>query len=99
MRANNGVSAVRAFHHSIILAAGSLSTSATGPKPARSAWTARCPAIVVLPDLPFWEATAIISIFTVLQARACGSRVRSPAHGSYANSPGIGGRIGGYLRL
>ena len=32
---------------------------ATVPKPLRSAWTARCPASVVLPEPPFWEATAI----------------------------------------
>jgi len=41
VRAKSGVSAVRAFHHSDRLPCGSVSTSATGPAPERSAWTAR----------------------------------------------------------
>ncbi len=60
VRAKSGVSAVRAFHHSDRLPCGSVSTSATGPLPARSAWTAKCPANVVFPDPPFCDATAII---------------------------------------
>ena len=60
--ANSGVSASRSFHQSAKLPWGSVSTSATGPKPARSACTAICPASVVLPEPPFCEANAITCI-------------------------------------
>ena len=54
--ANNGIttSGYRVDH--------SVSISATGPAPAASAATARCPASVVLPAPPFWLASTIVFI-------------------------------------
>src|SRR6185437_12114695 len=89
VRAKSGVSAARAFHHSDRLPCGSVSTSATGPKPVRSACTARCPASVVLPDPPFWEATAITCISSLRN-----SNFGSPSKGSYPISSPEGASIG-----
>src|SRR5262249_16472699 len=54
--AKSGASATRAFHHAAKLPWGSVSTTATGPAPARSASTAKCAARVVFPVPPFCDA-------------------------------------------
>ena len=41
--ASAGYSSSRSFHHSVSEPCGSISTSTTGPAPARCAWTARWP--------------------------------------------------------
>ncbi len=54
----SGSSACRARPQPAMLPCGSVSTSATGPLPVRSACTARWPASVVLPAPPFCEVSA-----------------------------------------
>jgi hypothetical protein len=59
---NAGTSLARSFHQAASEPCGSLSTIATGPMPASSAWTARCPERVVLPEPPFCEQSATTCI-------------------------------------
>ena len=56
--AKTGVSACRAFHQAASEPCGSVSIKATGPDPAASASTPRCPDRVVLPTPPFWAQKA-----------------------------------------
>ena len=87
--AKTGVSACRAFHQAASEPCGSVSIKATGPDPAASASTPRCPDRVVLPTPPFWAQKAR----TCIMRNYVSTYVRKYVH-AY-NSPAVIGWRGG----